>query len=81
MFQVQQTCACGKKYWPAQRWIHEKCGIVNHQETVTIATNGPELVVNAASNVVVNRSKDRHKKTPERLAYVRQKMRDLRAKK
>jgi hypothetical protein len=34
-------------------------------------------VVNA-SNVVVNRSKDRHKKTPERLEYVKQKMREYR---
>jgi hypothetical protein len=37
-------------------------------------------VVNA-SNVVVNRSKDRHKKKPERLEYVKKKMREYRAKK
>jgi hypothetical protein len=76
--QVQQTCKCGQKYWPSQKWIHEKCGVVNHQETVTTATNGPEVVVNAAPAVVVNRSKDRHKKTPERLEYIRQKMREYR---
>jgi uncharacterized OB-fold protein len=77
MYQVQQTCKCGQKYWPSQRWIHEKCGVVNHQETTTLATN---TVVNA-SNVVVNRSKDRHKKKPERLEYVKKKMREYRAKK
>jgi hypothetical protein len=62
---MQKTCSCGQKYWPAQRWIHEKC-LVNHQEPAT--------------NVVVNaRTKDRHKKTPERLEYVKQKMREYRA--
>lgn len=63
--QVQQTCSCGQQYWPSQRWIHEKCA-VNHQEDVT------NMVVNA-------RSKDRHKKTQERLEYVRLKMREYRA--
>jgi hypothetical protein len=38
------------------------------------------VVVNAPEEVVVNaRSKDRHRKTPERLEYVRQKMREYRA--
>ena len=41
------------------------------------ATNKKPVVV----NVVVNaRKKDRHKKTPERLEYVKQKMREYRAK-
>lgn len=68
MYQVQLTCTCGEKYWPSQRWIHEKCGVVNHQETVTVATDA-----------VVNRSQDRHKKTPERAAYMREYMRKRRA--
>jgi len=66
MVQVQQTCACGQKYWPTQKWIHEKCGVVNHQETVT--------------NVVVNaRSKDRHKRTEKRSEYMAEYMRKRRA--
>jgi len=69
MFQVQQTCACGRKYWPNQVWIHEKCGVVNHQETVTVATNGPELVV--------NRKLDRHNKEARR-QYMREYMRKRR---
>lgn len=65
MVLVQQMCACGEKYWPNQKWIHEKCGVVNHQETVTVA-----------AKVVVNRSKDRHKPRKE---YMREYMRKLRA--
>jgi hypothetical protein len=73
---VQQTCTCGEKYWPSQRWIHKECGVVNHQETVTTATN---VVVNT-DPVVVNRSRDRHKKTEGRAAYMREYMRKKRAK-
>ena len=25
MVHVQQTCSCGKKYWPTQAWIHNGC--------------------------------------------------------
>jgi hypothetical protein len=58
----QIACSCGEVYWPRQRWAHEKC-----------------VVVNAVASVVVNaRTKDRHKKTPERLEYVKQKMREYR---
>lgn len=61
-------CSCGKAYWPSQKWIHEKCVVVN------------AVVVNEATNVVVNaRTKDRHRKTPERAEYVRLKMREHRA--
>jgi hypothetical protein len=72
----RRSCPAGHDYWfPGERWQHEKCGVVNHQESVTTTTN---VVVNA-SNVVVNeRTKDRHKKTPERLEYVKQKMREYR---
>jgi hypothetical protein len=67
----RRSCPAGHEYWfPGERWQHEKCVVVNHQESVT-----------TASNVVVNeRSKDRHKKTPERLEYVKQKMREYRKK-
>ena len=57
-----RICPCGAEYWwPGQRWVHEKC-----------------VVVNA---VVVNRGKDRHRRTPERAEYVRQKMREYRLRK
>jgi hypothetical protein len=61
----RRSCVCGKEYWwPAARWQHEKC-----------------VVVNAATNVVVNaRTKDRHKDTPERKEYVKMKMREYRRK-
>jgi hypothetical protein len=60
-----RTCSCGAEYWPAQKWIHKECS-VNHQEPV--------------ANVVVNeRSKDRHKKTPERAKYMAEYMRKRRA--
>lgn len=40
------------------------------------------VVVNAPKQVVVNaRTRDRHKKTPERLEYIRQKMREYRKRK
>lgn len=84
MVQVQQTCSCGEKYWPSQRWIHEKCGVVNHQETVTTASNtvvnASVVVVNAKDDVVVSRTRDRHKKSPDRREYVKLKMRESRAK-
>jgi hypothetical protein len=25
MYQVQKECVCGVKYWPSQKWAHEKC--------------------------------------------------------
>jgi hypothetical protein len=59
----QQTCSCGVKYWPKQRWAHEKC--VNHQELV--------------ANVVVNRNVDRHKDKEARKVYLREYMRKRRA--
>jgi hypothetical protein len=67
MPQVQQTCRCGGKYWPTQKWIHEKCGVVNHPGTVS-------------TNVVVNRGKDRHKDKDARRVYLREYMRKRRMK-
>jgi hypothetical protein len=61
---AQKICqGCGKAYFFRQAWMHDGCVVVNAPE---------EVVVNA-------RSKDRHRKTPERLEYVRQKMREYRA--
>ena len=60
---LKLTCSCGKGYWPSQKWIHERCVVVN-------ATN--EVVVNG-------RSKDRHRRTEARREYMRLKMRDRRS--
>lgn len=40
----------------------------------------PKVVVNKAANVVVNRTKDRHKKTEARKLYQREHMQRIRAK-
>jgi hypothetical protein len=48
LYQVQQTCKCGAKYWPSQRWIHEECGVVS-PTTVTTATNRIATNTNAES--------------------------------
>jgi len=68
----QLVCSCGRSYWPKQAWAHERC---EQKEVPLVAA-----VVNAVANVVVNRKKDRHKKTPERLEYIRKKMREHRRK-
>lgn len=86
LVQVQKTCSCGGKYWPAQKWIHEKCGVVNHQETVTTATDPVDsVVVNAPKKrnrkATQFRSADRHKPSEARRQYVNQKMREYRARK
>jgi hypothetical protein len=49
MYQVQMTCACGEKYWPTQKWIHEKCGVVNTTTASNTASN-KESTSNNASN-------------------------------
>src|SRR4051812_1686764 len=74
MLQVQQVCACGKKYWPSQRWVQKKGGVVTHKEPVTTATTGVVKVV------VKKRTKDRHKNKEARREYLRLKMREHRAK-
>lgn len=63
------TCACGAKYWPSQKWIHEGCA-VSHQEADAVNT----VVVNG----VVNRKADRHDKEARR-EYMREYMRKKRA--
>ena len=69
-----KTCPkCGVLYWRKAEWQH-KC--------VNTVVNAEPVVVNKVANVVVNkeRSKDRHKSKPERLEYVRRKMREHRLK-
>lgn len=61
---------CRKEFYPNQGWIHRGCVVVNG-----------EVVVNATNAVVVNgRTRDRHLRTPERAAYLAQKMREYRRK-
>ena len=60
----KRHCVCGKDYWPSQEWIHEGCAV--------------PVVVNTSDVVVVNRNRDRHKKGPERAAYMREYMRKRR---
>lgn len=62
----KRHCICGKDYWPAQEWFHEAC---------RVPTN---VVVNTSDAVVVNRKKDRHKKTEGRAEYMREYMRKRR---
>lgn len=68
MFPSQINCACGKAYWPNQVWAHRGC-VVN-------ASVVNDFVVNDEQDFVVN--KDRHRKTPERAAYMREYMRKYR---
>jgi hypothetical protein len=58
MYQVQMTCKCGEKYWPTQKWIHEKCGVVNTTVSTTTASNTKSSASNkvTASNNASNRS-------------------------
>jgi hypothetical protein len=66
---MKLTCSCGKEFWPGQRWLYDKC-MASHPVVVN-AENSESLVVNA-------RTKDRHRKTPERAAYIAKKMREYR---
>jgi hypothetical protein len=43
MYQVQQVCACGKKYWPNQAWQHNGCA--SNQSMAN-----PSLIKTYASN-------------------------------
>jgi hypothetical protein len=43
MLQVQAECVCGKKFWPAQAWIHNACA-------TNYASNAATTASNAASN-------------------------------
>lgn len=62
----QEVCACGKAYWRTQAWQHEGCSVAG-------------VVVDAASNVVVDRKRDRHRKTEARKEYLREAKRRSRA--
>ena len=44
MNQVMQQCACGKGYWPSQRWIHKSCGVVNNPDTTVVNTDSRQVV-------------------------------------
>lgn len=74
---------CSGRYWPNQQWIHDKHGGVPATNTVVHkVVNTDKTVVNEESPVVVNkRTKDRHKNKPERLEYVRKKMKEYRDRK
>lgn len=65
----QEACACGRGYWPAQAWQHDGHG----------ARAVAGVVVDAASNVVVDRKRDRHRKTEDRKEYLRDAQRRSRA--
>lgn len=65
----QKACSCGRGYWPAQAWQHE-----GHGERAVAC-----VVVDAASNVVVDRKRDRHRKTEGRKEYLRDAQRRSRA--
>jgi hypothetical protein len=49
MYQVQMTCTCGEKYWPTQKWIHEKCGVVNTAIASNTASNKAPASNNASN--------------------------------
>lgn len=73
--------ACGKSFWRAQRWQHEKCvaEVVNKPVVNEQVVNEP-VVNSAIEDVPKLRTADRHKKTPERAAYQREHMRNRRRK-
>lgn len=52
MHQVQQTCSCGRKYWPTQAWQHNGCAINKDKPAAinTITTRTP----NRRERVVYN---------------------------
>ena len=68
-----KSCAgCGKAYTYAQKWWHAKCQVVD-------TLKPSPVVVDAMANVVVDRNRDRHRKTEERREYLRLKQRESRA--
>ncbi len=79
MPEKRRCLGCGDEYWfPGQRWQHDRCSVGVAVKDVGVDAVLVEAVVNA-SNAVVNRTKDRHKKTPERQAYMREYMRKRRS--
>jgi hypothetical protein len=67
--QVQMTCACGQKYWPTQKWIHEKCQPASN------------TMANAETNSVANTlTTYKYRDVEKRRAYQREYMRKVRKK-
>ena len=94
MFSVCKACGARHKPWMrcevAARMVQvlpveEVPAVVpatNKQPVVVNTVVNAAMVVNTESDVVVNaRTKDRHRNTAERKAYVRAKMRESRARK
>lgn len=70
MLQVQQTCSCGKKYWPSQAWIHNGCNASG------LRYADPDMA-NTASTDVANKTY-RYRDPEKRRAYQREYMRKRR---
>jgi hypothetical protein len=73
----QMMCACGERYWPTQKWIHKKCGVVTSCVTYTNVAN-TDMANADLANSMANTYK--YRDVEKRRAYQREYMRKVRAK-
>jgi hypothetical protein len=73
---MQITCVCGQKYWPSQKWIHEKCvsQLVSQTTSNTMANTATNNVANA-SNESNTSNTYKYRDAEKRRAYQREYMR------
>jgi hypothetical protein len=78
---MQITCTCGEKYWPSQKWIHEKC------VSQSVSQTASNTMANEATNNMANASNEsnasntyKYRDVEKRRAYQREYMRKVRAK-
>jgi hypothetical protein len=71
---MQITCTCGEKYWPSQKWIHEKC--VSHTASNTMANEATNNVANEASESNTYKYRDPEKRRAYQREYMRKRRED-----
>jgi hypothetical protein len=78
---MKQSCACGKTFWPAQKWQHEACLSSSPKSSPVTLEEAPQAkarVSQLASQPPLASSTYRHRDPEKRRVYQRDLMRSKR---